>query len=156
VDKSPLIKFHRESCGRKITIPRIHAGKKGICPKCKSPVAIPQQENVDIDSLLLGPPPKNNVQNQKGGSAGLAEDVQKLEEKLGIAEKPEPVPQRKFPWPVDIFLYPLNLAGIIHLVCLWLLVFFTLSVDNGLLGFRCRVYPCRVYSAGRLCVVLFC
>ena len=118
-----VIKFSCAECGQHISVPIIHAGKKGKCPKCNSTVVIPGRENSDIDSLLFDLPPKNNVQDQAASSAGLAEDVRKLEEKLGIAKKPESAPQRKFPWPVDIFLYPLNLAGIIHLICLWLLVF---------------------------------
>ena len=107
-----VIRFSCAECGRPICVPITHAGKKGKCPKCKSTVVIPGRENSDIDSLLFDLPPKNDVQDQQAGSAGLAEDVRKLEEKLGIAKKPEPPPQRKLPWLLDIFLYPANIEGL--------------------------------------------
>jgi len=44
VDKADFtIKFHCENCGQKISVPQIHAGKKGKCPKCKHPVVVPKQ-----------------------------------------------------------------------------------------------------------------
>ena len=52
--------------------------------------------------------------------------VEKMEQEVF---KPEPLPQRTLPWLIDIFLYPMNISGIIHLVIfaiipplLWLLV----------------------------------
>ncbi len=38
-----IIKFHCKNCGQKISVPQIHAGKKGKCPKCKHPVVVPKQ-----------------------------------------------------------------------------------------------------------------
>jgi len=107
-----VIKFICAECGQHISVPIIHAGKKGKCPKCKNMVVIPSQENVDIDSLIPGPALKNDAQGQPASSAGLAEDVQNLEEKLNIAKKIEPPPKRKFPFLLDIFLYPTNVPGL--------------------------------------------
>jgi len=36
-----VIKFHCKNCGQKISVPKIHAGKKGKCPKCKSIIVVP-------------------------------------------------------------------------------------------------------------------
>ena len=52
--------------------------------------------------------------------------VEKLEREVF---KPDPLPERTLPWLIDIFLYPMNISGIIHLIIfaiipplLWLLV----------------------------------
>ncbi len=107
-----VIRFSCAECGQHISVPIIHAGKKGKCPKCKSTVVIPGRENAGIDSLLPGPAPKNNAKAQPASSTGLAEDVRKLEEKLNIAKKIESPPKRKFPFLFDIFLYPANIEGL--------------------------------------------
>ncbi|MBA7474838.1 hypothetical protein ES707_10196 [subsurface metagenome] len=36
-----VIKFRCKNCGQKISVPKIHAGKKGKCPKCKSIIVVP-------------------------------------------------------------------------------------------------------------------
>jgi len=36
-----VIRFHCKNCGQKISVPKIHAGKKGKCPKCKSIIVVP-------------------------------------------------------------------------------------------------------------------
>jgi DNA-directed RNA polymerase subunit RPC12/RpoP len=53
----------------------------------------------------------------------------------------EPPPERKFPFLLDIFLYPLNLAGIIHLICLWLLVFLFCPLVIEFLGLGIEYIP---------------
>jgi len=52
--------------------------------------------------------------------------VEKLEREVF---KPEPLPERTLPWLIDIFLYPMSISGVIHMVIfaiipplLWLLV----------------------------------
>jgi len=49
--------------------------------------------------------------------------------------------KRKFPWFIDIFLYPLNLAGLIHLISLWLLVFLFCPLVMGFLGLGVEYVP---------------
>jgi len=41
-----------------------------------------------------------------------------------LEEETSLIDQRGLPWFIDIFLYPLNWEGIIHLLALWLLLFF--------------------------------
>ena len=128
-----MVRFNCEHCGQKIRVPETIAGKKGKCPKCKNIVIIPKPETAvsstsetsssdvtdfDIDSILDMP-----QKDRRQPSGTLSEEVRKLKKSLGMEEEAEAVAARKLPWIIDIFLYPLNLAGIIHLIGLWLLVF---------------------------------
>ncbi len=131
------IKFHCENCGRKFSVPQIHAGKKGKCPKCKNIIVVPKvqttssvteqtnagapeassKSSVD-DSALPVMPQKDKIQDlplsQPDISEKTADYEQELEEEY--AEKTATLTQRKLPWPIDIFLYPLSISGLIHLV----------------------------------------
>jgi DNA-directed RNA polymerase subunit RPC12/RpoP len=40
--KSTIVDFHCKDCGQKISVPEVHAGKKGKCPKCKHLVVVPK------------------------------------------------------------------------------------------------------------------
>jgi hypothetical protein len=51
-DKSPKIKFHCESCGQKIRVAQIHAGKKGKCPNCKNLINIPSHPEGSTVTLV--------------------------------------------------------------------------------------------------------
>ncbi len=37
-----MIRFNCKNCGQKISVPEVHAGKKGKCPKCKTIVVVPE------------------------------------------------------------------------------------------------------------------
>jgi DNA-directed RNA polymerase subunit RPC12/RpoP len=139
-----VIKFHCKNCGEKFSVPEIHAGKKGKCPKCKNIIFVPQiqdtspittqsktadQKSTPKDSphslTFLDFPNRQDALRQKDkpqGQSTIQEHKEELE-RATKADQPKPMPKRKLPWIIDIFLYPLNLAGIIHLICLWLLVF---------------------------------
>ncbi len=60
---------------------------------------------------------------------------------MKIIEEPPLVVKRKLPWLIDIFLYPLNLAGIIHLIGLWLLVFLLCPLVVAFLGLGIEYIP---------------
>ena len=131
-----MIKFHCKNCGQKFNVPEINAGKKGKCPKCKSIVLIPYIEPIglspieeqngrfkvspktsSLDPTLLDLP-QAKVQSPPTGydiRSETAED--KLERQLQKKiEQSESVGNRKLPWIIDIFLYPVSVSGIIHLV----------------------------------------
>jgi len=140
VDKvDSTIKFHCKNCGWKFSVPVTQAGKKGKCPKCKNIIIVPEiqttssvteQSNSEdtktspksstYDSALLDIPQKDKIQDlpvsQPNISEKTAEYNQELEEES--AEKTETAaPARcKLPWLIDIFLYPLSISGLIHLV----------------------------------------
>jgi DNA-directed RNA polymerase subunit RPC12/RpoP len=139
-----VINFNCENCGEKFSVPEIHAGKKGKCPKCKNIILIPQiqdtsslttqskapdQESGSKDSphglTFLDIPNRQDALRQKDKPKDqlTIQEYKKEPEEEPKIDQPEPVPKRKLPWIIDIFLYPLNLAGIIPLIGLWLLVF---------------------------------
>ena len=60
---------------------------------------------------------------------------------MKVIEDPQLELKRKLPWLIDIFLYPLNLAGIIHLIGLWLLVFLLCPLVMGFLGLGKEYIP---------------
>ncbi|MFB0551854.1 MAG: hypothetical protein ACETWQ_00945 [Phycisphaerae bacterium] len=133
------IKFRCNTCGRKFSVPQTHAGKKGKCPKCKNIIVVPkiqttssvtEQNNAGApedssksyvdDSALLDMPQKDKIQDLPLSQPDIPEKTAEYEQEPEeeSAEKPEtaaPV-QRKLPWLIDIFLYPLSISGLIHLV----------------------------------------
>lgn len=136
-EPEPLIRFRCKNCGQKIRIPKIHAGKKGKCPKCRNIVIVPQTGNTRplasqtkpnsievgskddlLDPLLFDIPQKSKVVGKPATQEHVpdrtSEDLQKLQERMGI-EKTEPVAKRKLPWLIDIFLYPMSFWGLINL-----------------------------------------
>jgi DNA-directed RNA polymerase subunit RPC12/RpoP len=162
VDKADsTIKFHCENCGRKFSVPQIHAGKKCKCPKCKNIIVVPKiqttrsvteqnnsedtktssKSSVD-DSALLVTPQKDKIQDlplgQPENSEKTAEYDQELEEESAEKTKPASSAQRRLPWPIDIFLYPLSISGLIHLV-IFLCVPILISVAYQLL--LQQIYP---------------
>ena len=103
-----VIKFRCKNCGQKISVPKVHAGKKGKCPKCKNIVIVPKPD--DIGSLANQPTAQELVSDK------TVEDLQKLEERMGTEKaEPEPVAERKLPWIIDVFLYPVSKGGLTNL-----------------------------------------
>jgi hypothetical protein len=49
--------------------------------------------------------------------------------------------ERTLPWFIDIFLYPFNLAGVIHLIFLWLLLFLFCPLVIALIGLGIEYIP---------------
>jgi len=131
-----MIKFCCKNCGEKLSIPEIHAGKKGRCPKCKNIILIPQiqdtshlttqsktadQESAPKDSphglTLLDVPNRQDALRQKDkpkDQSTIQEYKKELEEEPKI-DQTEPVPKRKLPWIIDIFLYPVSVPGLVTL-----------------------------------------
>jgi len=132
-----MIKFHCKNCGEKFSVPEIHAGKKGKCPKCKNVILIPQiqdtsplatpgkatdKETGPKDSpfglTLLDVPQKDKTQSRSTTQYDVSnrafENKQELEE-IAEADQTEPVGKRKLPWIIDIFLYPVSVPGIVTL-----------------------------------------
>jgi DNA-directed RNA polymerase subunit RPC12/RpoP len=158
-----MIEFQCNKCGQKISIHEIYAGKKGRCPKCKNVLIVPElqnsscepEENVPVDNQkgskfsaydlsLLDIPQKGEISNEAIGqyssSDRAAEDLHEPAESAAM-EEIEPAGGPKLPWLIDIFLYPLNLAGFIHLICLWLLVFLLCPLVMALLGLGTEYIP---------------
>lgn len=134
-----MIKFRCKNCSQRLSVPDTYAGKKERCPKCKTIVVVPQdflfefetkgtETNKKKTGEVKETPKKNGLNltfidapeevkaaGQPVGSKSTVdeqlEELQRLEESLGTAKEPEPVPQRKLPWLIDIFLYPISRHG---------------------------------------------
>jgi hypothetical protein len=110
-----MIEFSCENCGQKITVPRVHAGKRGKCPKCKQIVTIPKQTTLDTRT-------KNNDTKSPGVELDISLKEQNLDRSAGEEETPEiavqnridpeTIEKRKLPWLIDIFLYPISVPGL--------------------------------------------
>jgi len=118
------IYFNCNFCGRQISVPSIHAGKKGKCPQCKNAVLVPcstpspSRENMlidpkpDLDMLLQPSPPRDRI------AADQPKDQQyeAMRESAGLPSlQPPPPLKRNFPWPIDILLYPASVPSIISI-----------------------------------------
>jgi len=139
-----MIKFHCDNCGRKFSVPESQAGRKGRCSKCKQEVIVPGPNNSSsftdtngleanskvsgIDSSLFDVPQKKETAAESVTQQQIPdqsfEDSQESDESMTAEEKePEDAIKSRLPWFIDIFLYMFSLAGVIHLIGLWLLIF---------------------------------
>lgn len=136
-----MIKFNCPKCGHKLRVPDDRDGRKGQCPKCKNTVLIPDSQKVadlltpapEADSpqapsrqpyklTFLDAPQKTAPQDQP------TEDTDESDPALlctqmpllgSVRSQPEPTPQRKLPWIIDIFLFPMSpLSLVVLLLCL--------------------------------------
>ncbi len=132
-----VIKFSCKNCGQKISVPDVHAGKKGKCPKCKTIVIVPQVKSAadDYENLASGEQLehsssasdlqlKKEPPSQTGGTYRVfTNDLDTMPNQEQIAKIPEDEkpPERKLPWILDIFLYPTSTSGLINLGIFWIL-----------------------------------
>jgi len=127
-----FIRFYCDNCGYKSTVSESYAGKQIRCPKCYYIIFIPKIKSTgttgqcspgktktssqysDYDLTLLNITEKEKIQNQQ---AGIYEETTEYEQELeeDSQEEAEPATQRKLPWIIDIFLYPISTPGLIML-----------------------------------------
>jgi len=136
--ESTIIDFNCENCDREISVPKSYAGKKVICPKCHIQFIIPspqfpghaaiQDYSGDLiarttDSshglTLIDVPEEYKLKEEPVVQYNVSEEVvdrQPESEEDSEAEETESAGQRRLPWVSDIFLYPVSLSGLTHLV----------------------------------------
>jgi DNA-directed RNA polymerase subunit RPC12/RpoP len=146
-----MIEFTCNNCGQKFSAPESRAGKKGRCPKCKNVVFIPdalkldsaaQQKNPGesqndprysaYDLTLLEVPQTGEAQEKRTGESGQAagqtgriiESSKQYESESGA--------KRRFPWLIDIFLYPANKSGLVILGIIITIRWFSIIVVRSL------------------------
>jgi len=120
-----MIAFHCENCGQKFRMPESRAGKKGRCPKCKGIIVVPEtqgagpapadSEKSPYDLTLLEVPLKDRTPTKPPGQYAETDSVMPDAQTplLGYRKsEPEPPPERKLPWLIDIFLYPASTPGL--------------------------------------------
>jgi len=112
-EKTILINFNCENCGEKISAPATRAGKKGTCPRCKVALVVPAAH----DLTLLDMEELEDLKRQQRAEAELAERTDEQDEEIDAesSDEIELVDERKLPWFIDVFLYPLSKPGLIHL-----------------------------------------
>jgi phage FluMu protein Com len=131
-----MIKFNCKSCGQKFSVPENSAGKKGKCPRCKNIVVVPEiqatssltkQSDSGVPEVsskssadnvtLINAIEKDKIQDQPIGLSSIPEQATKYEEEL--EEEPpddtESPTERKLPWVIDIFLYPISIPCLLTL-----------------------------------------
>jgi len=143
-----MIRFKCSYCHQRLAVPESHAGKRGRCPKCKTVVVIPQlnkttpEPKLDVpdaagaDLQLLDIPKVEKGKEPSSQAGSGPEDLPETASvgaEADLADKVEHPPQRKLPWVLDIFLYPISIPG---LVTLGVIILLPLLVDltAGLLG----------------------
>ncbi|MFB0524784.1 MAG: hypothetical protein ACETVZ_04545 [Phycisphaerae bacterium] len=163
-----MIKCRCNKCGQKFSIPEIHAGKKGKCPKCKNIVIIPKYKTTEpevpiaratddktkpekspLDSAVFDVPPPEQI-SQTIEDKKYHEDIHTMYD--GIAgtasyESKEQTSERKLPWLLDIFLYPVSKAGLITIAVIIALrlitdiaaVLLLCCIFGGILGLILRI-----------------
>jgi len=123
-----MIKFNCEKCGQKLSAPETHSGKKGKCPRCKNIIVVPATLNIDsiLEKTDIGS--AEPATKDSAGNDILQEVIEKdqiQDDLLGLSQVPEKTneyereseeeppddtegpPERKYPWFIDIFLYPI-------------------------------------------------
>lgn len=124
------VEFACEHCGRTVKVPAAYAGKRGRCPGCREVVTVPAaSEDAPVteatspfhEALLDMPKPEPEA--EAAPTETREDDTASAYEQLRAAQggrlyDPEEAPRRKLPWILDIFLYPLNGAGmVVLLIC---------------------------------------
>jgi len=131
-----VIKFSCKNCGQRFKVSDIDAGKKAKCPKCKNIVIIPKYKTTEpevpvaratddktkpekspLDSAVFDVPPPEQI-SQTIEDKKYHEDIHTMYD--GIAgtasyESKEEASERKLPWIIDIFLYPISTPGLTNL-----------------------------------------
>ncbi|MFA5423449.1 MAG: hypothetical protein WC374_06280 [Phycisphaerae bacterium] len=107
-------------CGRAIRTADENAGRKGKCPGCGEALVVPATEaKIITDVLQFSPLPANDKKD---------EHQPVFYGQTTPDEKDQP-PERKIPFFIDVFLYPLNKSGLIMLA-VFIGVPFTFRVFN--------------------------
>jgi len=138
-----VIQFQCGHCGKKLKVSGTRAGKTGRCPSCGSAVFVPREQTPvaappqdvppptappgvsGLDPALFDIPQKVATSPEAPSRChGVAQDSPEPAEPQPAAAETESRDDSGPPWFVDMFLYPLNLSGLLHLVGLWLLLFF--------------------------------
>ena len=119
-EAEPFVRFECENCGYKSTVSENYSGKNIRCPNCYYIIFIDKPESSGTtqvskkysayDSSLLNIQEQNILKHQQIQeyiAAELAHEAQEEEEDEVSYETTDPAAQRKAPWFIDMFLYPL-------------------------------------------------
>jgi hypothetical protein len=126
-----MIRFKCPNCAKGFTVDESRCGKKGKCPGCKSIIVIPEagqaspasrqgvlssqdkDQFLDLKELQKPEFPDDRPDSVISRQAALGADEEQRKE-----EKKQNDFERKFPWVIDVFLYPANITGLIMMAIL--------------------------------------
>jgi hypothetical protein len=169
-----VIKFCCGNCGQKLKAQGGFSGKRLRCPKCRNIVVVPaagegesganegnfvglkvSSDGSDLDPLVFDIPPKAEAPEQASVRDGESEE--RFEEMRGPEigarlEEEEEVGERKLPWFVDMFLYPISKAGLMMLGIIiglpLLMKLMTMVMEVATLAFA----PCYIFMVLFMCL----
>ncbi|OHB60272.1 MAG: hypothetical protein A2167_02255 [Planctomycetes bacterium RBG_13_46_10] len=125
-----MINFRCPKCSVKLAAQEDRVGRISKCPRCKSEITIPASSlpesseargKVEIstgdsskllDESMFQLPLK---QNRSDDESELSRREKEQLESLGFITGPKYTGERKFPWPIDILLYPCSASGLTNL-----------------------------------------
>jgi DNA-directed RNA polymerase subunit RPC12/RpoP len=135
--QAQIMKFRCPHCSQKIGLLAEYAGKQVRCAKCKQPFRVPQQlPAAEAGTEVLRADPQQTAAGfgsmQSSGSLEELLAAEQSSPPLQFAPSPPPVApdepfiipgaleedekekgKRELPWPIDIFLYPASLSGLL-------------------------------------------
>ena len=169
-----MIKFSCNNCGQKFRVPEDQAGKKGTCPKCKNVVVIPEiqstspapeqsgSEEMHVDSkfsaydlTLLEGPMSDEDRGQPVGETnenGIATEHAGKNTQRSEENEDGFVTERRFPWPVDIFLYPACKSSLTIVAMILVIRWFSILILRGLGYSTPSLSPMVVIVVPLLCI----
>jgi len=121
-----MIHFNCPKCGKGFTVSEDYSGKKAKCSRCKSVIIIPFEKDQPLPNRqqeVSLPTNKDNRDIPPELQKPDFLDNQPAYEKAEFAETKDQQQEqkdftRRLPWFIDIFLYPLNLTGLIMIAIL--------------------------------------
>jgi len=149
-----MIKFNCKKCGQKLSVPETYAGKKGKCPRCENIIVVPEiqttdsaieQTNLGIadlgtknftdNAILQDAIEKDKTKDELFGLCSVPEKSTEYEQ--GPEEEPsddtELPAERKLPWCIDIFLYPICVPCLVT-IGIVIIIPLLINLAIGLLG----------------------
>lgn len=128
-----MIEFSCTYCGRRFRVDDKRSGSRGRCPNCKSTIIVPEPRSqisgeqnpqsadipsdagpgykltlLDVQQEAEAPPPPEATSEPIEAYPDEFRDAMPGH----VRRDDEPLPERRFPWPVDILLYPLSKSGL--------------------------------------------
>lgn len=135
-----MIEFKCAGCGRNIRVASEHAGKKGRCPDCHTVVTVPQPDLIPLEKPV--PRPHDPDEDELAARCAIPHSKAKRAE-----DSPEYKSLRRFPWFIDILLYPFSISGVANLCIFWFVpILLSIIPAIGLIGLLLIIV--RVIVAG--------
>lgn len=126
-ERTGRVSFKCSTCDEDIEVPESSRGKLIECSKCGCYVEVPSEKKpAETKKTPIEPRREDDVSDKS------IEALQRLEGKIPVGET-EQTAERKLPWIIDIFLYPISVPGLITLAII-ILIPLLIDIAADLLG----------------------